>query len=107
MRIECQAKVYRTNDREDARSFLLNNSTFSVEGGRLVFSTQSKWMKVDTAVYVPASRYRKITLSTFNGNVQVKDIQADQLKVKTLHGKVLVEHADLETAEVETGEQHR
>lgn len=103
VRVECQAKVYRTNDREDARSFLLNNSTFSVEGGRLVFSTQSKWMKVDTAVYVPASRYRKITLSTFNGNVQAKDIQADQLKVKTLHGKVLVEHADLETAEVETG----
>ncbi|GER65954.1 hypothetical protein BpJC4_04250 [Weizmannia acidilactici] len=103
VRVECRAKVFRTNDREEARSFLLNNSTFSIEDGRLVFATQSKWMKADTAVYIPAAQYRKIILSTFSGNVQVKEIQADHLKIKTLHGKVLLERAELEKADIETG----
>ncbi|WP_018660835.1 DUF4097 family beta strand repeat-containing protein [Heyndrickxia acidiproducens] len=103
IRVECRAKVFRTNDRDEARSFLLNNSSFSVEDGRLSFTTQSKWMKVDADIYLPPAQYRKINLRTFSGNVNSKEIKAEKMNIKTLHGKVLIEQGEMEKVDVETG----
>ncbi|MBS4223065.1 DUF4097 family beta strand repeat-containing protein [Lederbergia citrea] len=88
VRIECQAKVYRSEDREDARNYFIDNTVFSIENGLCIFTTQSKWMRVETVVYVPKKQYKKIAVRIFNGGLTGERLNSDHLSVKTTNGKV-------------------
>lgn len=102
VRIECQAKVYRSDDRDDARKYFIDNTIFSIENGLLCFGTQSKWMRVETVIYIPKKQYKKISVRIFNGELSGEDIQADILTVKTTNGKVDLANIDGEKLDVET-----
>jgi DUF4097 and DUF4098 domain-containing protein YvlB len=102
VRLECQAKVYRTEDREEARKQFLENTSFVVENAGLFYSTQLKWMKVDTKVYVPKQYYKKISIRQFNGGLKAENISVEEFKSKTANGKVFIQHITSEKAEIET-----
>jgi len=101
-RIECHAKVYRKDQRDDARSFFIENSYFAVENKRLRFSTQSKWMKVDTVVYVPRNTYEKAIIRTFNGKITAEKLDVQDFKTKTANGKISLQDMITDKLEAET-----
>lgn len=102
IRIECTAKVYRTEDREEARNFFLENTVFNYENGLLVFATRSKWMKVEAIVYIPKKHYDKISIRAFNGGVKGQEIEADSLAFKTTNGKVDISNINGANLDIDT-----
>ncbi|MCM3238272.1 DUF4097 family beta strand repeat-containing protein [Heyndrickxia oleronia] len=102
IRVECQAKVYRKDNRDEARVFFIDNSSFYLENGLLRFSTQSKWMKVDTVVYVPRSTYDKASIRAFNGNVLGESLEVTDLRAKTANGKIHLKQVDTDKVDMET-----
>lgn len=102
VRIECQAKVYRAEDREDGRSYFLENTIFSQDNNMLCFATKSKWMRVDTVVYVPQKRYKKVSVRIFNGEMTSERLECDDLLVKTTNGKVDLENISGNKLDIET-----
>jgi DUF4097 and DUF4098 domain-containing protein YvlB len=102
VRIECQVKVFRTDDREEARSIFMKNSYYALENEKLRFTTQSKLIKVDTVVYLPRQAYEKASIRTFNGRISGSGIHAQDLKVKTANGKIQLSEVESEKMEAET-----
>ncbi|MCR2822433.1 DUF4097 family beta strand repeat-containing protein [Lederbergia panacisoli] len=102
IRVECQAKVYRSEDKEDARNYFIENTVFSIENGLLIFATQSKWMRVETVVYVPKKDYKKISVRIFNGGLTGEQLDAKYLTVKTTNGKVELSNVDGEKFDIDT-----
>lgn len=102
IRVECQAKVYRKDSRDDARTYFIENSEFALENGILQFSTLSKWMKVDTIVYIPKKEYEKASFRTFNGNVSSSALTSHDLRAKTANGKVYLKGIESEKLDAET-----
>ncbi len=102
IRLECDAKVYRTEDEEEAKKQFIENTRFGVENGTLYYSTQLKWMKVDTKVYIPKQEYDRLVVRIFNGGFQGNDLHVEKFKVKSANGKVSIENLTSENAEVET-----
>ncbi|MBW8349535.1 DUF4097 family beta strand repeat-containing protein [Bacillus sp. IITD106] len=102
VRIECQAKVYRSEDREDARNYFLDNTVFSVDKDMLIFATQSKWMRVETVAYIPKQEYKKISVRIFNGGLTGEQLEAKYLTVKTTNGKVELSNIEGEKFDIDT-----
>lgn len=102
IRVECQAKVYRKDNRDEARVFFMDNSSFYLENGLLRFSTQSKWMKVDTVVYVPRSTYEKASIRAFNGSVLGESLEVTDLRAKTANGKIHLKQVETDKVDMET-----
>lgn len=102
VRVECQAKVYRKDNRDEARAFFIDNSSFYLENGLLRFSTQSKWMKVDTIVYVPRNEYVKASIRTFNGSVKSEGLEVVDLRAKTANGKIVLQELKSDKLDAET-----
>ncbi|MBL5767068.1 DUF4097 family beta strand repeat-containing protein [Heyndrickxia sporothermodurans] len=102
VRVECQARVYRKDKRDEARAFFIDNSSFYLENGLLRFSTQSKWMKVDTIVYIPKNDYEKVSIRTFNGSVTGEGLSGVDLKAKTANGKIVLKNMKSDKLDAET-----
>ncbi|MCA1055367.1 DUF4097 family beta strand repeat-containing protein [Rossellomorea aquimaris] len=102
VRVECQAKVYRTEDREEARKQFMENTSFAVDEKSLYFSTQLKWMKVDSKLYIPKHQYEKISVRLFNGGLKADGIEADDFRAKSANGKIQINQLTSKKAEVET-----
>lgn len=88
VRVECQAKVYRVEDRDEGRSYFLDNTVFSQDHGLLCFATKSKWMRVETTAYIPRKMYKKVSVRVFNGEMTGELLESEHLIVKTTNGKV-------------------
>lgn len=102
VRIECQAKVYRVDNQDQARQNFLKDINFSVEGDKLRFTTQQKWMKVDAIAYVPQKQYEKMRLRIFNGPIQGEKLDVGNLRVKTANGKIDLSQVTGKKLEAET-----
>ncbi|KON83698.1 hypothetical protein AF331_16140 [Rossellomorea marisflavi] len=102
VRVECDAKVYRTEDREEGLKQFHDTSSFSIEGDTLYFGTQSKWMKVNAKFYVPEHQYKKISVRLFNGGLNANDLEVEDLKAKAANGKIIVDGLRAKRANVET-----
>lgn len=102
VRVECQAKVYRSDDREEARKYFLDNTIFSIENGLFCFATQSKWMRVETVIYIPEKDYKRAGIRIFNGGLTGEKIHTEFLTVKTTNGKVDLEKMEGKKFEVDT-----
>jgi DUF4097 and DUF4098 domain-containing protein YvlB len=102
VRVECQAKVYRAEDREHARSYFLDNTIFSQDNSMLIFATKSKWMRVETVVHIPKKRYKKISVRIFTGEMTGERLECDHLLVKTTNGKVELESVSGSKLDMET-----
>lgn len=102
VRIECQAKVYRVENQDQARQNFLRDITFMVENQRLRFLTQQKWMKVDAVIFVPRAQYDHVRIRIFNGPITGSGLETGDLRVKTANGKIMLEQVHGKRAEVET-----
>ncbi|MCL6570272.1 MAG: DUF4097 family beta strand repeat-containing protein, partial [Bacillus sp. (in: Bacteria)] len=102
VRIECQAKVYRVENADQARQNFLRDVLFSVEEGKLRFMTQQKWMKVDAIVYVPRSEYERIRVRMFNGPISGNELNVFDLRMKTANGEINLDRVTGNKAEIET-----
>lgn len=102
VRVECQAKVYRVDNQDQARQNFLRDVSFSVEGQKLRFATQQKWMKVEALIYVPKAQYERVRIRLFNGSISSGELKVDDLRMKTANGKINLDHINGKKAEVET-----
>ncbi|MGD6804950.1 DUF4097 family beta strand repeat-containing protein [Rossellomorea aquimaris] len=102
VRVECQVKVYRTDDIEEARRSFLANTDFYIENEKLRLSTELKWMKVNTKVYIPASQYEKVSIKVLNGAVKSERLKTDSFKVRSGNGKVELNDMTSKKIEVDT-----
>lgn len=102
VRIECRAKVYRVENQDQARETFLKDAIFSIEGGKLRFATQQKWMKVDTLIYVPQVEYERVRARLFNGPISCDRLNVVDLRAKTANGKISFSGISGKRAEVET-----
>jgi DUF4097 and DUF4098 domain-containing protein YvlB len=102
VRVECKAKVYRVENQDQARQNFLRDVTFALEGGKLRFLTQQKWMKLEAVMFVPKVQYDKVRVRIFNGSVTGGQLNVSDLRVKTANGKIKLEHLSGTKAEVET-----
>ncbi|KAA0563135.1 DUF4097 domain-containing protein [Bacillus sp. CH30_1T] len=102
VRVECEAKVYRTEDHEEARKQFMENTSFAVDGDTLYYSTQLKWMKVDSKLYIPKHQYKRISIRLFNGGLKAENLDVQDLRAKAANGKIHIDHLTAKKAEVET-----
>ncbi|MGD6903101.1 DUF4097 family beta strand repeat-containing protein [Bacillus infantis] len=103
VRIDCRAKVYRGENHDEARQNFLRDVLFTADNGRLLFSAQQKWMKVEAAVYIPKEQYDSIRIRMFNGPVEGSDLAVKKLKVKSANGKISLEKLNGSHLEAEAG----
>ncbi|MBI0577675.1 DUF4097 domain-containing protein [Neobacillus cucumis] len=106
VRIECQAKVYRVDTPEQARQNFLKDVIFAIEGEKLRFTTQQKWMKVDAVVYIPQAQYERIRVRMFNGPISGEELNVTDFRVKTANGKIDLARVTGKRAEIETANGH-
>ncbi|OIK16375.1 DUF4097 domain-containing protein [Bacillus sp. MUM 116] len=106
VRIECQAKVYRVETTEQARQNFLKDVIFAIEGEKLRFTTQQKWMKVDAVVYIPQAQYERIRVRMFNGPISGEELNVNDFRVKTANGKIELAKVNGRRAEIETANGH-
>lgn len=106
VRIECEAKVYRVENQEEARQNFLKDVDFAVEGQKLRFTTQQKWIKVESIVYVPQIQYEKVRIRMFNGPIQADRFRFDSLRLKTANGKIDLSELTGTKLEAETANGH-
>lgn len=100
VRIECSAKVYRVENQDEARRKFLEDAIFTIEGKKLRFAIQHKWMKVDAVVRVPRQDFENVRIRLFNGSVHGENLNMKVCRAKTANGKVSfggVECGKLET----------
>jgi DUF4097 and DUF4098 domain-containing protein YvlB len=106
VRIECQAKVYRVENSDQARENFLKDVMFAIDGQKLRFMTQQKWMKVDAVVYVPQAEYERVRVRIFNGPISGEELTISDLRMKTANGKIELTRLTGRKAEVETANGH-
>jgi DUF4097 and DUF4098 domain-containing protein YvlB len=102
VRVECEAKVYRVDTQEEARNTFLQDVIFAIEGQKLRFVTQQKWMKVNATFYVPQAAYDDIKIRMFNGSIDSKNLDVTKYKVKTANGKINISDVKSKNVEAET-----
>ncbi|MCQ6275707.1 DUF4097 domain-containing protein [Bacillus sp. V3B] len=103
IRVECQAQVYRVETQEEAKEKFLKEVLFKVEGEHLLFSTEQKWIKLETVVYLPQVEYEYVEIRIFNGAMEGKDLAVKQYKMKTANGKITMDGIKSQKVEAETG----
>lgn len=102
VRIECKAKVYRVETQEEARRNFLNDVVFAIDGQKLRFATQQKWMKLEAVIYVPQTEYDQIRIRMFNGSIESQQLNVETYKVKTANGKIIFQDIQSKYTEAET-----
>lgn len=106
VRIECHAKVYRVENQEQARQNFLKDIIFAIEGQKLRFTTQQKWMKVEAVAYIPQVQYEKARVRIFNGSIQGDKLEVGSFRVKTANGKIDLSEVTGRKLEAETANGH-
>jgi DUF4097 and DUF4098 domain-containing protein YvlB len=86
IRVECNAKMYRVENMEQAREIFLSSVECQVEGNRFIFQSEKKTMKINIVLYVPAQAYEHVQIKLFNGPIRGEDLEIGTLKAKTANG---------------------
>ncbi|APH03635.1 DUF4097 family beta strand repeat-containing protein [Bacillus weihaiensis] len=102
VRVECDAKMYRVENTEQARQLFLSTITCFVENNRFVFDTDKKTMKLMITIHVPEHVYETIRLKVFNGPISGQQLQAEEFKAKTANGALTFSAMKAGKAEFET-----
>lgn len=102
IRVECDAKVYRTDSEEEARKTFNKNVLFDIQGDKLILTSQEKWMKLQTSIYIPEAQYEKVKVRLFNGSIESENLKATEFSAKTVNGKIQLDRLMSHEADVET-----
>ncbi|MGB7999446.1 MAG: DUF4097 domain-containing protein [Anaerobacillus sp.] len=103
VKIDCRANVYRVSNQKDATDKLLRETYFSVDNGKMTFKSERADVKVNLVIYVPASDYEGVWLTTFNGDVTGENVTSAKAKLKTGNGKIGIRKSTVKVLEAETG----
>ncbi|RFU67049.1 DUF4097 domain-containing protein [Bacillus sp. V59.32b] len=103
LRVECQAKIYRVNNQDEARSIFLRDVLFSANEYSFQFAARQKSMKIEANIYVPKSHYDQVNIRLFNGSISGENLQFEKMKAKTANGAITFNQLSGEKAEFETG----
>ncbi|MED4350910.1 DUF4097 domain-containing protein [Schinkia azotoformans] len=106
VRIECNAKVYKSDSFDDAKTYFLKSVRFSIDGESMKFSVEPKQIKMSTVLYIPKAVYNEIQIRMFNGHVAGERLQANKLKVNTANGNIDFSHLQGQDFEFETANGH-
>ncbi|MFA9559583.1 DUF4097 family beta strand repeat-containing protein [Evansella sp. AB-rgal1] len=88
VRVECNVKVYKVRDSEEARNAFLDEVTFEVSDRKLRLHSPRKTMKVNTIIYVPKEYLEKVKLYAFNGRIIGDTVDVEKIEVKTVNGRI-------------------
>ncbi|MFB4164555.1 DUF4097 family beta strand repeat-containing protein [Alteribacillus sp. JSM 102045] len=94
VKMDCQARVYKGKNQEEARQEFLNETAFEVDGNLLSFYTRTKSIKVNAVMYLPRKTYERVQLYTFNGHLKGELIKADSFSGKAVNGSLTIEAPD-------------
>lgn len=102
VRIECQAKVYRVDNQEEAKTAFHTHFECGVEGEKLFIRTEKKIMKTNITLQIPHKEYEKVRIKLFNGPVRGEHLKVNELNAKTTNGVVSFTSLQADKAGVET-----
>ncbi|HZH60946.1 MAG TPA: DUF4097 domain-containing protein [Metabacillus sp.] len=88
IRVECDVKVFRVENTEQARETFLAGVDCQIEGNRFVFFTEKKTMKINMIIRLPEQAYEQVKVKLFNGPIRGEDLRVESIKVKTANGVV-------------------
>ncbi|MFT3655669.1 hypothetical protein DALLNEIH_02093 [Bacillus sp. B01(2024)] len=102
VRAECQAKVYRADSQEAARTAFLQHIECEMKGNKFFVRTEKKTMKTNVTLYVPQKEYDKIRVKLFNGPIRGEHLHVKEFSAKTTNGVLSFSHLTAEKASAET-----
>ncbi|WP_019153707.1 DUF4097 family beta strand repeat-containing protein [Robertmurraya massiliosenegalensis] len=102
VRVECEAKVYRVDSQDEARNTFLKDVIFAIEGQKLRFASQQKWMKIHATLFIPQAQYENIKVRMFNGSIESENLQVEKYNVKTANGKINMSNLTSKYVDAET-----
>ncbi|MRH42001.1 DUF4097 family beta strand repeat protein [Aquibacillus halophilus] len=102
VRIECEARVYQSDDQDKARKKFIEEAEFLIVDDHLRFLIPSKNIKADVTIKIPNRIYNKIAIKLFNGSINAENLSVGQFKAKSTNGTVTIDHIDGNEADLET-----
>lgn len=102
IRVECNVKVYKVRDTDEARRHFLDEVTFDLSNEKLRLESRKKTMKVNTIVYVPKRHLERLKLYAFNGKLSGEHVSVNNFEAKTVNGRISFEEIASEDARLET-----
>ena len=102
VRVECEAKVYRSESLDAAKKSFIEETLFLVQNGRFRFSIAKPFMKTNAIIYVPQARYQDVKCRIFNGDIDIERLHAKELHLKNVNGSITLQRLLAEEAELET-----
>ncbi|RKL68396.1 DUF4097 domain-containing protein [Salipaludibacillus neizhouensis] len=102
VRVECNVKVYKVSDTDEARRVFLDEAGFSLNDDKLRLHAKKKSMKVNATVYVPKHNLKKIQFYAFNGKISGENVSVESLEAKTVNGRINFEEIEAKDVRLET-----
>lgn len=102
VRVECEAKVYRSESADAARRAFIEEAVFLVRDGCLRFSVSKPFMKTDVIIYIPKTSIQDAKFRLLNGNINIEDVHTDKLHIKNVNGSMMLYRLAGKEAELET-----
>lgn len=77
---------------------------FSAENdhGTVRITSDSRGFHANVTLYLPRGAYQKVRAELFNGSFKLSNIDADELAVQTMNGKIQVDHATFRKIDIES-----
>lgn len=95
-------KTFTSSSEEDAKKEFLEKLICVTDDHSLRISSNSKTVQVNTVLTVPKKTYRKISVRLLNGGFDLRNLEADVLRVKTANGKVNLSYVKAGEVDIET-----
>lgn len=102
VRVECNVKVYKVRDSDEARRVFLDEVAFNYSNEKVKLHSQKKSMKVNTVVYVPEKDLEKIKLYAFNGKISGENVTLNSMEVQTVNGRISFDTVQADRVRLET-----
>ncbi|MBS2970585.1 DUF4097 domain-containing protein [Metabacillus sp. KIGAM252] len=102
VRIECETKVYQTEDSAQAKEAFLKSFYCEMEGSKLRIQCEKKSMKANVLILLPAKVYESAKVKLFSGPIRGEQLTVKDFKAKTANGVISLTSLSGEKAELET-----
>ncbi|MGP1908910.1 DUF4097 family beta strand repeat-containing protein [Metabacillus sp. JX24] len=102
VRAECDIKVYRAENAEQAKEIFIQNTNCSLDDGAFRFYTEKKTVKVSMTLYLPEQQYELVKIKLFSGPIRGENLKIKDFRTKTANGLISVYSFKGEKLEAET-----
>lgn len=102
IRAEFVVKTHNSDSEEEAKSAFNEKILFVTDNNKLRISSAMKLTNVQVDLYVPKKAYAKLSARLINGSLTIRDIEIEDVRVKTANGKIDVSKLVFKEAELET-----